>query len=62
MKEAEQPLYVHCHSGKQRAGTLLAAYRIHVQGWDFEKAKSEFILLGGKDEKLPALMESVRKE
>jgi len=62
MKEAEKPLYVHCHSGKNCGGALLAAYRVHVQGWDFEKARSEFVSLGGKDSKYPALMESVRKK
>lgn len=62
LKQAEQPLYVHCHSGKNRGGTLLAAYRVHVQGWDLEKARSEFISLGGRDGDFPQLMESVRKE
>ena len=62
LKEANQPLYAHCHSGKNRGGTLLAAYRMHVQGWDFEKARREFIELGGRDRDFPSLLQSVRKE
>jgi protein tyrosine phosphatase (PTP) superfamily phosphohydrolase (DUF442 family) len=62
LRDAEQPLYVHCHSGKNRGGTLLAAYRIHVQKWDFEKARSEFVALGGRDQDFPKLMQSVRKD
>lgn len=52
--------YVHCHSGKNRGGTLMAAYRIHVNKWTFEKAKKEFILLGGKADKFPALINSIK--
>ncbi len=58
-QKAEQPLYVHCHSGMNRGGTLLAAYRVHIQGWTLEKARSEFVSLGGKDSEFPALMQSV---
>lgn len=60
LKDAEQPIYAHCHSGKNRGGTLLAAYRIHHQGWSFEKARDEFVALGGKDSEFPALMQSVK--
>ena len=62
LKGVEKPFYAHCHSGKNRGGTLLAAYRIHVQGWAFEKAKEEFIALGGKDSEFPELMESIKPQ
>lgn len=62
MKAAEQPFYVHCHSGKNRGGTLLAAYRIHVQDWPFSKVRTEFVSLGGKADEFPALLESVKKK
>ncbi|MFT7620822.1 MAG: protein tyrosine phosphatase (PTP) superfamily phosphohydrolase (DUF442 family) [Planctomycetota bacterium] len=62
LKQAEQPLYAHCHSGKNRGGTLLAAYRVHIQDWPLEKAKREFVSLGGKDGEFPALMESIQKK
>jgi protein tyrosine phosphatase (PTP) superfamily phosphohydrolase (DUF442 family) len=62
LRKAEQPLYVHCHSGKNCGGALLAAYRVHQQGWDFDIAKAEFVSLGGNDSEFPTLMESVRKK
>ena len=62
LEGAKKPFYAHCHSGNNRGGALLAAYRIHLQDWDHERAKAEFVSLGGKDTDYPALLESVRKE
>ena len=36
------PVYVHCFGGDLRAGILLAHYRIHKQGWSYERALTEY--------------------
>ncbi len=36
-----QPVYVHCDHGVDRTGMVLAAYRIQVDGWTFERAYEE---------------------
>ena len=41
LRNAEEPLYVHCSAGKHRAGTISALYRIRVQGWSPEDAWGE---------------------
>ena len=35
------PVLVHCHRGSERAGTMVAIYRIAVQGWTKEEAIRE---------------------
>lgn len=44
----EPPFYIHCYSGKQRAGLLCAIYRLHKDNWSFENAEKEYEQLGGK--------------
>ena len=36
------PFYVHCFGGDLRAGILLAHYRIHREGWTFDRALDEY--------------------
>lgn len=38
---ANQPMLVHCKHGAYRTGTMVAAYRIVVQGWSKEDALDE---------------------
>jgi protein tyrosine/serine phosphatase len=36
-----QPVFVHCHHGEDRTGTIIAVYHITHDGWTAEQAKSE---------------------
>ena len=38
---SNQPVFVHCHGGRHRAGAMTAIYRITHDGWSAEKAYSE---------------------
>lgn len=38
---AKGPFFVHCEHGSDRTGTMCAAYRVVVQGWDRQKAARE---------------------
>jgi hypothetical protein len=40
---ALQPVLVHCQHGSDRTGTMVAIYRIVVQGWTKEQATEEMI-------------------
>lgn len=44
----DSPLYIHCFSGKQRAGLLCAISRLYNDNWTFEQAEMEYGKLGGK--------------
>jgi tyrosine-protein phosphatase SIW14 len=35
------PVFVHCHHGEDRTGTIIAVYRISHDGWTVEQAKKE---------------------
>src|SRR5262249_7873706 len=41
-----QPVFVHCKRGKDRTGTVIAAYRILKDGWDNSRALKEAKSLG----------------
>ncbi len=43
-----QPMFVHCQHGADRTGTMVAAYRVVVQGWTKESAVRE-MTAGGSD-------------
>ena len=38
---ANQPVFVHCHHGSDRAGTMTAVYRMVVEGWTRQQAVDE---------------------
>ena len=38
--------YIHCHSGVDRTGFMVAVYRMVAQGWSFEKAHAEWVAQG----------------
>jgi uncharacterized protein (TIGR01244 family) len=42
------PVFVHCHGGKDRTGTVIACYRKAHDGWDAQKALDEANLHGMK--------------
>jgi protein tyrosine/serine phosphatase len=41
IKDAKDPVYVHCSAGKHRAGTIAALYRMRFEGWTPEEAWAE---------------------
>lgn len=44
---SEMPVFIHCQHGSDRTGTLCACWRIHHDGWEFDRAMDEaFISLG----------------
>ncbi len=44
-----RPVYVHCAKGKDRTGTMVALYRIEVEGWTPEEAIAEMQEFGYHD-------------
>ena len=36
-----QPVFIHCHRGADRTGTVVAIFRIQHDGWTSEQAKAE---------------------
>ncbi len=61
LKTGASPFYVHCHGGTHRGGVLGVAYRVHIQGWPYEKALVEHGRLGGDLMADHIMLESVRK-
>jgi len=43
---ANQPVFVHCQRGADRAGVMVGFYRIAFQGWDGERAYREARAMG----------------
>lgn len=41
-----QPVFVHCQHGSDRTGTMVAAYRMAVEGWENRKAIEELPVFG----------------
>lgn len=40
------PVFVHCRHGADRTGTMVAIYRIVIQGWSYEDAIAEMESFG----------------
>ena len=54
-EEENLPLLLHCHSGADKTGTVMALYRVEVQGWPLWKALLEMDLHGHIPLQYPAL-------
>lgn len=56
------PVFVHCHRGVDRAGTMCAIYRIVVEGWSKEEAIEEMTKGGFASRRIPKnLVDYIRK-
>ena len=51
---ANQPVFIHCHEGKNRTGMMTAIYRMVHDGWPPEKALAEAHRLGLRPIHFPA--------
>lgn len=43
---SNQPILIHCKSGVDRTGFMVACYRMKVQGWGFDEAWNECKAMG----------------
>ena len=43
---SDHPTYLHCLSGVDRTGFMVAAYRMNFQKWSFEDAHKEWLAMG----------------
>lgn len=39
-------IYIHCRKGQDRTGYIIAAFRMHCQGWSFRAAVDEMYSMG----------------
>ena len=53
------PFYVHCKTGKARAGMLMALYRMKLNGWPLAQSAAEFERLGGNYKKSRKLFRAI---
>lgn len=51
------PIFVHCYHGKDRAGVMMALYRIKVQNWPIKRAIEEMEKFGHDPEDYPNNLE-----
>jgi len=59
--EGNQPVLVHCQSGVDRTGMVVALYRIEVQGWPLDRALREMILNYHLPFQYPTLQDDLRR-
>ena len=55
------PIYVHCFSGRDRTGMMVALYRMRTEGWSFEQAFAEMKRYGHEESTYPNLAQHLRK-
>lgn len=47
---ALQPIFLHCHAGKDRTGLVMGLYRVYYDGWHPMQAYSEMLRIGFEPE------------
>ena len=62
IKNAKEPILVHCWHGSDRTGTIIAAYRMVMDNWSKEQAIKEFLIddLGYHKHRYPNLLVLLR--
>ena len=60
VNEDNYPLLVHCRSGADRTGQVIALYRIELQGWPLDKALREMYLHYHLPAQYPVLQQEIR--
>ena len=58
--EAQKPVFVHCHRGRDRTGLAVAAYRMVMQDWPREAALKELYAHGHQWVAFPGIARYVR--
>lgn len=46
LRSGSGPIYLHCKDGVDRTGFVVAKYRIHIEGWERERAAAEMVAMG----------------
>ena len=41
IRQADGPVFLHCHHGEDRTGLIVACYRLKYEGWTYEQVKTE---------------------
>jgi protein tyrosine phosphatase (PTP) superfamily phosphohydrolase (DUF442 family) len=55
------PFYAHCVGGTHRASLMVLFRRLHLEGWDYDKAASEHGILGGDLKADHIMLQSIRE-
>ncbi|MGH7198705.1 MAG: fused DSP-PTPase phosphatase/NAD kinase-like protein [Candidatus Omnitrophota bacterium] len=58
---SNHPVYVHCFSGRDRTGMMVALYRMEKEGWSYDEAIAEMKGFGYDEKSYPNLADYLRR-